>query len=56
MSRRGHTAALHDVTAGTNRGLPTCRGSYMCNGKPGYDAPTGNGTPNGVEVFTDVTP
>jgi len=51
-----NTAALRDVTAGTNRVFQLCRGSYLCNGKPGYDAPTGNGTPNGLEAFTDVTP
>jgi subtilase family serine protease len=51
-----NTAALHDVTAGTNQVFQLCRGSYMCNGEPGYDAPTGNGTPDGVEAFTDVTP
>ena len=50
------TGALHDVVAGTNRVFYRCEGSYICNGKPGYDAPTGNGTPDGVEAFTDVTP
>jgi subtilase family protein len=51
-----NTGALHDVTGGTNRVFYICEGSYICNGKPGYDAPTGNGTPDGVEAFTDVTP
>jgi Subtilase family len=53
-----HAAAgtgLYDVTTGSNEWFD-CRGSYMCNAKPGYDAPTGHGTPNGLEAFTDVTP
>jgi Subtilase family len=47
------TDALYDVHRGSNG---FCKGSYMCTGRPGYDAPTGNGTPNGLEAFTDVTP
>lgn len=42
-----HTAALYDVTSGSNG---TC-GTYLCTGQPGYDGPTGNGTPNGVGAF-----
>jgi hypothetical protein len=41
-------ASLWDVTSGSN-GL--CEKKYLCNGKPGYDGPTGNGTPNGVAAF-----
>jgi subtilase family serine protease len=44
----GHTSALHDVTSGSNG---SCGGSYLCTGKVGYDGPTGNGTPNGVNAF-----
>jgi len=33
-----------DVTSGSNG---SC-GSYLCNAGPGYDGPTGNGTPNGA--------
>ena len=43
-----HTSALHDVTSGSNG---SCGGSYQCTGKVGYDGPTGNGTPNGVNAF-----
>ncbi len=43
----GHTAALHDITSGSNG---SC-GSYLCQGHAGYDGPTGVGTPNGVSAF-----
>jgi len=26
-------------------------GDYMCEAKPGYDGPTGWGTPNGIGAF-----
>lgn len=42
-----HTSSLFDVTSGSNG---TC-GSYLCTGGPGYDGPTGLGTPNGTGGF-----
>ncbi len=42
-----HTSALNDVTSGSNG---SC-GSYLCTAKPGYDGPTGLGTPKGVSAF-----
>ena len=39
---------LFDVTSGSNG---SCAGSYMCTAKPGYDGPTGLGTPNGIAAF-----
>jgi subtilase family serine protease len=42
------TASLFDVTSGSNG---RCGGSYLCTAGPGYDGPTGNGTPNGVGSF-----
>lgn len=39
---------LFDVTSGSNG---SCGGSYLCTGKPGYDGPTGLGTPNGDGAF-----
>ena len=39
-----HTGAFYDVTSGSNG---SCGGSYLCTGKPGFDGPTGWGTPNG---------
>ena len=39
---------LFDVTSGNNG---SCGGSYMCTAMPGYDGPTGLGTPNGSKIF-----
>jgi subtilase family serine protease len=44
----GHVSALFDVTSGSNG---SCGGSYLCTGGPGYDGPTGLGTPNGTGAF-----
>ena len=43
-----HTSALNDVTSGSNG---SCGGSYLCTAKPGYDGPTGLGTPHGTGAF-----
>jgi subtilase family serine protease len=43
-----HLASIFDVVSGSNG---SCSGSYLCTGKPAYDGPTGNGTPNGVQGF-----
>jgi hypothetical protein len=43
-----HVGSLNDVTAGTNG---SCGGTYFCTAQPGYDGPTGNGTPNGTGAF-----
>jgi subtilase family serine protease len=43
-----HKAALFDVTSGSNG---SCGGSYLCTAGPGYDGPTGLGTPNGPKAF-----
>jgi subtilase family serine protease len=40
-------AFLHDVTSGSNGSCTT----IMCAGAPGYDGPTGVGTPNGTGSF-----
>jgi subtilase family serine protease len=42
------TSALNDVTSGSNG---SCSGTYFCTAGPGYDGPTGLGTPNGVTAF-----
>lgn len=39
---------LNDVTSGSNG---SCSGSYLCTAGPGYDGPSGLGTPNGVDAF-----
>lgn len=42
-----HTSSLHDITSGSNG---SC-GTILCNAAPGWDGPTGNGTPNGTGGF-----
>lgn len=44
-----HPEALNDVTVGSNG---TCTPSYECTAGPGYDGPTGLGTPDGLAAFT----
>jgi subtilase family serine protease len=41
-------SALNNVTSGSNG---NCSPSYLCNGGPGYNGPTGLGTPNGTTAF-----
>ncbi|MEU6199963.1 carboxypeptidase regulatory-like domain-containing protein [Streptomyces sp. NPDC047061] len=43
------TAALHDVTTGTNG---SCDTAYLCTARNGWDGPTGLGTPDGTTAFT----
>ncbi len=43
-----HIANLNDVTSGSNG---TCPHNYWCNAGPGYDGPTGLGTPNTEAAF-----
>ncbi|HTT97748.1 MAG TPA: hypothetical protein VMF58_06830 [Rhizomicrobium sp.] len=43
-----HAEALFDITSG---GSGSCDPDYLCNAGPGYDGPTGTGTPNGVGAF-----
>ncbi len=43
-----HTASLFDITSGSDG---TCTPGYLCTGEPGYDGPTGNGTPDGTGGF-----
>ena len=44
--------SLNDVTSGSNGSCP----SYLCNAGPGYDGPTGLGTPNGIRAFQPSPP
>ena len=50
-----HAGDLFDVTTGSNALFSTtaeaCGNDYLCTAKPGYDAPTGLGTPNGLGAF-----
>ncbi len=43
-----HVGSLFDVTSGSNG---SCGGSYLCTAGPGYDGPTGLGSPNGIGAF-----
>jgi hypothetical protein len=43
-----HTGALFDIVSGGGGG---CTPSYLCMAGPGYDGPTGMGTPNGIVAF-----
>ena len=44
-----HANAFYDITSGSNAG--NCIYLYECNAGPGYDGPTGLGTPNGTGGF-----
>ncbi|SEG95422.1 hypothetical protein SAMN05216223_13353 [Actinacidiphila yanglinensis] len=47
-----HTGDLYDVTGGSNGAYGfDCGGDNLCTGEPGYDGPTGLGTPNGLGAF-----
>ncbi len=42
-----HSSSFFDITAGSNG---TCSPAYLCNAGPGFDGPTGWGTPNGAAL------
>jgi subtilase family serine protease len=44
----GHASGLYDVTSGSNG---SCSPSVWCTAGPGWDGPTGLGTPNGTTAF-----
>ncbi|MFI9274433.1 putative Ig domain-containing protein [Kitasatospora sp. NPDC052896] len=46
-------SALNDVTTGATA---SCTPGYLCAAGPGYDGPTGLGTPNGTAAFTSAAP
>lgn len=43
-----HPTALFDITSG---GGAACTPAYICTAGPGYDGPTGMGTPDGATAF-----
>jgi subtilase family serine protease len=43
-----HTSSLYDIKKGSTG---TCSPAYLCTAEPGYDGPTGNGTPHGIGGF-----
>jgi hypothetical protein len=44
-----HPTRLNDVVSGSNG---SCSPAYLCTAGPGYDGPTGMGTPNGTTAFS----
>ena len=47
-----HADELDDVVTGSNTyRWKSCGGDYLCTARPGYDGPTGLGTPNGTSAF-----
>ncbi len=45
-----HASSLFDVTSGSNS-TAGCSPTYLCTAGPGYDGPTGLGTPDGTGGF-----
>jgi subtilase family serine protease len=45
-----HASHFFDITDGSNF-TPSSVCGYLCTAEPGYDGPTGNGTPNGTGGF-----
>ena len=50
-----HRTSLYDVTEGINS-IDACDPDYLCTGEPGYDGPTGLGTPDGLGAFSSIVP
>lgn len=48
---RDHQADLYPVTSGDNITKDTCGESLICTASPGFNAVTGNGTPDGIGAF-----
>lgn len=46
-----HASDLYDITTGGNGVHQDCGGDYQCTAGPGYDGPTGNGSPHGLAAF-----
>ena len=44
----GHASGLYDITSGSNG---SCSPSVWCHAGPGWDGPTGLGTPHGTTAF-----
>jgi hypothetical protein len=44
----GHPASLFDAVGGSDG---RCSPAYLCTAVPGYDGPTGLGTPSGISGF-----
>jgi len=44
-----HSTGLNNITTGSNG---TCTITYLCTAGPGYNGPTGLGTPDGITAFS----
>ncbi len=53
LYQNGHTKYLNDITSGSDGSCETVR-QYLCHAEPGYDGPTGMGTPNGTGAFRNT--
>jgi hypothetical protein len=50
-------SSMNDIVSGTNLlSSANCHPTYLCNGEPGYDGPTGWGTPDGLADFRAPQP
>jgi hypothetical protein len=50
LYQSGSAAGLNDVTSGSNGSCEPAR-QYLCTAGPGYDGPSGLGTPDGTAAF-----
>ncbi len=48
-----HTTSLFDIVSGSN--AASCGPAYLCSAQPGYDGPTGLGTPRATGAFGGPT-
>jgi hypothetical protein len=46
-----HPTRFHDITTGATGTCPQAS-AYLCHAEPGYDGPTGLGTPDGIGGFS----
>lgn len=51
-----HVSGLNDITSGSNGDGCLPHYDILCTAGPGYDGPTGWGTPNGLSSFTPNAP
>jgi hypothetical protein len=50
LTALSHQSSFDDITEGSNFTQDTVCG-YLCTAEPGYDGPTGLGTPSGIGGF-----
>lgn len=52
IHQRGDSLNLPDIVKASNYPESTCGGSLICDARPGWDGPSGLGTPRGVQALT----